>query len=72
MAKAKKCTCGNQPTKPVLPPKNKWVDMGEGRYDNVRYRIVFECYPDDYQSIHDEIEAYGSIITEEKEVVDNG
>ena len=56
---------------PLTTTKTKFVDMGDNE-GILTYRVTFSAYKQDYQCIRDEIIGYGTIIKEEKEVVDNG
>lgn len=71
VAKALKTKIIEAEKKAEIVGKTKFVDMGDNE-GVIIYRVTFSAYNQDYQCIRDEIIGYGTIIKEEKEVVDNG
>ena len=46
----------------------QWINVVDFNPSEVTYRITFECCPEDYKQIVEEIRGYGEIFDEKMEV----
>jgi len=49
-------------------PKKTWINVIDFEQENVNYRVTFNCLPEDYKTIMDEVEAYAEVLEELMEV----